>query len=202
MGSGLTYEALLKQYIQIKNELSFCAEGLQTQGIESLYEVGCGSGANLYLFEQDGIRCGGVDYSQSMIECAKTVLTSGDLVCDEAINLETETKYDAILSNSVFSYFVDEKYALEVLERMYKKANYSIGIIDIHDKEKEQDFITYRKKTVKDYEKRYQNLPKLFYSRQFFLDFAVKHHMNIKFAYSNIPGYWNNDFVFQCFMYK
>lgn len=202
MEGGLTYEALVDQYQRIKKELSFYAEDTEVQPMKSVFEVGCGSGANLYLFENDGIQCGGLDYSEHLIEGAKQVLHTTDVSCDEAIHLKTEPKYDAVLSNSVFSYFVDEKYAYSVLEKMYEKAKHTIGIIDIHDIEKKEDFICFRKKNVKDYEKRYQNLPKFFYSKQFFLEFAESHNMDIKFTHSNTKDYWNNDFVFNCYMYK
>lgn len=195
------YSDWLKQYAQIKHELGFNKNDAMYT-FESVFEVGCGSGANLYLFEQDGVHCGGLDYSENLINCAGKVLETKDLICDEASNLPTGIKYDAILSNSVFSYFQDESYAQTVLEKMYEKTNHSIGIIDIHDIDKKEEFLSYRKKSIKDYEERYKNLPKLFYSRNFFLDFAVRHCMDIKFAFSDVNNYWNNDFVFNCYMYK
>lgn len=206
LDGGLTYEALMEQYNQIKQRL-FCPERYGEVTDKKLseggvYEVGCGSGANLYLFENEGIRCGGLDYSEQLVKSAKRILRTEDITCDEAVNLSTELKYDAVLANSVFSYFTDEIYARNVLEKMYKKANNVIGIIDIHDIEKKNDFISYRKKIVKDYEKRYENLPKFFYSKQFFVDFAESHNMAVAFTNSAIEGYWNNDFVFNCYMYK
>jgi len=199
IGDGLTFEALVKQYEQIKHSLSF---GLNHNFIKSVYEVGCGSGANLYLFEKDGIECGGLDYSENLIEIAKGILFSKDLCCTEAINVPVVQKYDAILSNSVFSYFISEEYARIVLEKMYQKSNYSLGIIDIHDTNKKNEFINYRKETIPDYEERYKNLPKLFYTKDFFADFAYTHDMEIKFETSEVEGYWNNEYVFNCYMYK
>lgn len=201
-GNGLTYEALLAQYRCIKKELFFAKDSETGRTIRSVYEVGCGSGANLFLLENDGIQCGGIDYSQVLVESAKKVLRSQDILCDEAVNMPEEPKYDAMLSNSVFSYFVDEGYAYAVLEKMYQKTNCTIGIIDIHNIEKKEDFIAYRKRNVADYEERYKNLPKLFYAKQFFMDFAESHGMDIKFTHSNTKGYWNNDYVFHCYMYK
>lgn len=202
VGEGMTYEALYNQYVQTKNELSFSSQNLAMDYIKSVYEIGCGSGANLYLFEKDGIQCGGIDYSDSLIRIAKKVLKTNDLICDEAINISSDKKYDAILSNSVFSYFPNKEYAYSVLEKMYEKATRSIGILDIHDEKKELDFIEYRKKTIEDYEERYKNLPKLFYPKKFFIDFAKQHNLDIKFVNSNMEGYWNNDFIFHCYMYK
>lgn len=41
--------------------------------MKSIYEVGCGSGVNLYLFEKlKNIKCiGGCDYSEPLIKIAK-----------------------------------------------------------------------------------------------------------------------------------
>lgn len=198
---GPEYEEWIRQYKQIKRELTFNKnEGNYV--LSSVFEVGCGCGANLYLFERDGIRCGGLDFSEGLIKSAKEVLASEDLTCDEAVNMETDVMYDVVISNGVFSYFTDEAYALSVLEKMYKKAKYSIGLTHIHDVSKKEAWISYRKKTIEDYEERYENLPKLFYSKEFFLDFASAHGMDIKFAFPDVEKYWNNDFVFNCYMYK
>lgn len=201
VGEGLTYEAIIEQYKKIKENLSITKDN-KVVPITSVYEVGEGSGANLFMFEQDGICCGGIDYSESLVEISRYVLKSEDLECNGAVNMKIMPEYDAVLSNSVFSYFPDKKYARKVLEKMFLKAKRSIGIIDIHDKEKEMEFKAYREKTIENYEERYRGLPKYFYSKEFFTDFARNHGMDIRFAESDMPGYWNNKFVFNCFMYK
>ena len=198
----LAYDEFYSQYIQTKNELEFNAT-TQKKEIKSIFEVGCGCGANLYLFQRDGIKVGGIDYSSSEIEIAKGVLEAPkELICDEATNLSCEIMYDAILSNSVFSYFDGYDYAYEVLEKMYKKAEYSIGIIDIHDADKKDAFISYRKQVIENYEERYKDLPKFFYEKQFFLNFAETHNMSIRFSKPSMKEYWNNDYVYNCFMIK
>ncbi len=75
--------------------------------------------------------------------------------------------YDAVFSNGVFHYFPNDKYALEVLEKMFQKANWAIGIADLRDKEKEEAYIAFRKKNIENYEERYNGLPCLFYSQNF-----------------------------------
>lgn len=202
VGEGLGYEQLYDQYVEIKNELEFHARK-QRRPIKSLFEVGCGSGANLYLFQQDGVDIGGVDYSSAEIEIAGKVLHNPkELVCDEAVNISSEMKYDAVLSNSVFSYFESYDYAERVLELMYRKTKYSIGLVDIHDADKKEDFIAYRKQIIEDYEERYEGLPKFFYEKSFFSDFAKRHDMSIRFLQSGVWGYWNNDYVFNCFLVR
>lgn len=197
---GLDAEALMSQYEMTKRNLSW-GMNFATE-LSSVYEVGCGSGANLFLFESDGLKCGGIDFSQSLINIAESVLGTDDLTCDEAVNMSGEGQYDAVLSNSVFSYFPDEQYAERVLEIMLKKSRFSIGILDVHDREKKEDFVNYRKRTIENYEELYKDLPKLFYSRAFFESFAEKHNLDIRFPKYDMPGYWNNEFVFHCFMYK
>lgn len=197
VGEGLTYETFMEQYRQIKAAL-----GVGVNNIKSVYEVGCGSGANLYLFENDGMVCGGVDYSGKLVECSKWILKSSDIICAEAIDMDVNSQYDAVLSNSVFSYFPNEEYALEVLEKMFQKAVFSIGIIDIHDEEKKDDFYAYRRTVMEDFDERYKNLSKLFFSKSFFQEFAEKNQADILITNSKMNGYWNNEYVFNCFMYK
>lgn len=200
-GNGREYQWWIDEYLQIKYE--FFYTGNRDKGpIKSVYEVGCGSGANLYLFEQDGIRCGGIDYSENLLGSARKVLCTDDLICDEAIHIPVGDAYDAVLSNAVFHYFPNEQYAWEVLEKMYQKANWAVGITDLRDKEKEKDYIAFRKKNIKDYEKRYDGLPCLFFTKSFFLDFASRHHADIKFTISDMREYWNNEYAFNCYIYK
>lgn len=192
--------SFLGQLYEINKEINFTLK--DDKNIESIYEVGCGSGANLYIFESLGYRTGGIDYSESLIDTAKKVLKSDDILCDEAINIEASIKYDTVISNSVFSYFPDYDYTAAVLDKMMEKTNRTIAIIDIHDLRLKKEFIEYRKRICEDYEERYRNLPKLFYPKTFFLEFAEKNNLDVKFSISDVKGYWNNPFVFSCYYYK
>lgn len=154
------------------------------------------------MFEKDGFRCGGLDYSSSLIEIARSVLQSTDIICGDAIDCPVTPLYDAILSNSVFCYFESEEYAFSVLEKLVEKANYSIGLIDIHDISTYEDYISFRKRTIDNYEEKYASLPKLFFSKESFVRFAEKHELEVVFTDSEVKGYWNNPFVFNCFLYK
>ncbi len=196
---GMTYDALFCQYTQIKNKMSIY------NSFSSIYEVGCGCGANLYLFQNDSFKIGGIDYSAGLIDYAKKALNDEsvlELDCDEAINMNTDIIYDACLSNSVFSYFPDYDYAEKVLDKMLSKSRNCLALIDIHDVDKKDDFLEYRRKLIKDYDERYRNLPKLFYSKDFFKNFANKNNLEIVFEESSVTGYWNNEFVFECYMYR
>ena len=70
------YEAFLHEWERISDKIL-----KQTGGFSSIYEVGCGSGVNLYLFQKlKGISViGGCDYSETLIEMANKVLKSDDI---------------------------------------------------------------------------------------------------------------------------
>lgn len=191
----LTFDAFYEQYGEIRDNLQ------KYRQMHSVYEIGCGSGANLYLFERENYVCGGIDYSSGLTAIARQVLETEDIVCAGAADVPTDRRYDAVFSNSVFSYFDDTVYAECVLEKMCRKAKNAVGLLDIHDIEKKEAFTLYRRQIVEDYDNRYKNLPKLFYSKNFFEDFAKRHRMKICFMESHMKGYWNNPFVFSCYMY-
>ncbi len=198
-GGNVSEDALLAQFDQIDQKVNLHRK------CESLFEVGCGSGANLLMFSQKGMEVGGIDYSKQLIDFAEKYLDKThvrELVCDEAINMGTDVKYDAGLSNGVFSYFTNYDYAEAVLEKINDKCRYSIVLADINNLDKKEDFIAFRKKAVENYDELYKNLPKLFYPRSFFEDFAKKHGLTIEFYKSEVSGYWNNDFTYNVCLYR
>lgn len=171
----------------------------------SVFEVGCGSGANLYFFKKDGFKVGGSDYAENLLAIAKKVLGEENLIeCieGEAVNLPTEIKYDAIFAAAVFYYFSDLNYVEKCLDKMLDKTLYSIGIIRTLDAEKKDDYLKYRREQIKNYDELYKDLPKLFISKDFFKEYAAKNDLEIKFDQHHIEGFWNEPFNFDCFMYK
>lgn len=197
---GISYASFLGQHREMKERL--CRGLPQGETLQSVYEVGCGSGANLFLLEHDGIACGAVDYSPTLLESAKQVLRTTDLRCDEARELPVEPNYDAVISVSVFGYFTDERYAETVLEKMCQKARHSVGVLELADAEKKDAYISYRKQIIPNYEERYKGLPRQFYSKDFFEAFARKHDMDIGISPLNMRDYWNSQFYFDCYLYK
>jgi len=107
-----------------------------------------------------------------------------------------------VISVSVFGYFTDEAYAETVLEKMYQKARYTVGILELPDAEKRDAYTTYRQQVIPDYEARYKGLPRLFINKKFFIEFARSHNINIEFCPVNLHGYWNSRFYFDCYLYK
>lgn len=158
----LSYEAFIENYYyETRDNLScFDANIYAPIQLQSVYEVGCGSGANLYLFEQDGISCGGIDYSTNLISSARQVLYTADLCCGEAKDISVTPQYNSVLSDGVFCYFKDKLYARQVMEKMCEKATYSVGILQIQDQKKEDEYLKYRRANIKNFDEKYKNLPK------------------------------------------
>ena len=196
MEGGLPLDTFVGQDAQMR-------ELLQLTPGKSVFEVGCGAGANLYLMARAGITVGGTDYAASLIDIARKVLPDArELSCGEADQLSAAQTYDAVFSAGVFSYFVDTDYAHRVLTRMFEKSRGALGLLEVHDVEKEEAYHAYRRATIPDYDERYKGLDKLFYDRTFFADFARAHDLHITFPTVDMPGYWNTPFIFNCFMYR
>lgn len=188
---------------------SFLAQDAQMRELlrlspgKSVFEIGCGAGANLYLFARDGITVGGMDYAETLVEVARKVLPNAvELYCGGADVLINKYTYDAVFASGVFPYFPDEAYAEQVLNLMLKKSTGAVGIMGLHDIEKKADYLAFRRATIPNYDELYRNLTRFFYTRTFFEDFARTHNLRIAFPEMDLPGYWNTPFIFNCFMYR
>ena len=194
LNGGATAESLIKQYETLKATLNLSAG-------QNIFEVGCGAGAQLYLFARDGFEVGGLDYSATLIDIAKKVLPdTTELICAGANELPTNKKYDAVFSNGVFIYFDDLPYAERVLEKMLKKSRRAVAVLDIYDKELEEIHMNHRRQTIENYDERYKDLPKLFYPRSFFKKFASRYDLSIRFEKNELENYVNAPFTYHCFM--
>ena len=170
---------------------------------KSVYEVGCGAGANLYLMEREGVTVGGADYAEGLVETARAVVPDArEMGAMEAADIPTEEKYDAVYSCGVFSYFPDHAYATRVLERMLEKSRYAVGITELHDRAKRQDYLAFRRANIPNYDERYEGLGRLFFRREFFEEFAARHDLRLVFPNLEMANYWNTPFLFTCFMYR
>lgn len=171
--------------------------------IKSVYEVGCGSGVNLYLF-QNRIKeavLGGIDYSRGMTDIAKNVISSTDLVCGSADNIDVQKKYDLVMADSVFQYFSGEEYAEDVLHKMIMKSNKIVYISEIHDVNLKEEWLAYRRQSMENYDQVYEGLDKIIYSKEWIVDIAKKHNRQVIFTKSDNPEYWNSRYIFNCFIF-
>lgn len=120
----------------------------------------------------------------------------------EAVDISVDGKYDMVFSDSVFAYFPNENYGKAVLEKMYEKAKKVIVISEVFDKSLQAECECYRRKKFSDYDKRYEGLDKIFYSKGMFLEFAKKHRCTVKFSNVENEYYWNSRYLFNCYIYK
>lgn len=193
------YEAFFEEWHKMTERIE------QNVGnIASAYEVGCGSGVNLYLFQQlkklGGV--GGCDYSEAQIRLAHKVVKAEDLYCMEADHISTEPKYDLILADSVFQYFQNPEYGMRVLEKMWEKANKIVVITEIHDEEKKEEHLNFRRQCVENYDEKYKGLDKTFYTKEMFQKFAEKTGAECQIVKPGNELYWNNKYVFDCYLIK
>lgn len=194
------YESFYEQCQKMRDKIIAGCDGT----LESVYEVGCGSGVNLYVFQKflPQLIVGGMDYSAPLIQIAKNVIESNDLSLGEALQIESEDKYDVVLSDSVFQYFQSPEYGMKVLEKMYDKAKKMIVVTEIHDMELFEEHMEYRRSCVENYDEKYKGLEKTFYKKQDFINFAKEKQCRYEIIKPDNKIYWNNEYVFDFYLYK
>lgn len=193
------YEAFFEEWNKMENRIEQLAGN-----VASVYEVGCGSGVNLYLYQQLKKQAivGGCDYSETLVQLAGRVIQTKDLRCMEADCISAEPKYDLVLADSVFQYFQTPEYGMRVLEKMWEKANKIVVITEIHDEEKKEEHLNFRRQCVENYDEKYKGLDKTFYTKEMFQKFAKKTGAECRIVKPENELYWNNKYVFDCYLIK
>lgn len=139
--------------------------GIQTG--DSVFEIGCGSGAFLYALKEV-VQCeiAGADYSAGLIAAARKVFPMNRFDVTNATELDTSEQYDVVISHSMFHYLalVD---ASEVIRRMLSKTRRTIGIFDLPDLQTRDSAERMRRGTLPEgeYEKKYQGLIHTYYEK-------------------------------------
>lgn len=176
--------------------IEFIADKTLLQTEESIFEVGCGSGAFLYPFYSQGHAVGGIDYSHTLIRIAREVMPKADFSVSEAISLETEAKFDVVLSNSCFHYFSDLNYAEKIVNAMFTKARKTVAILEIPDLATKAQSEQARASLLPEgeYENKYKGLEHLYYDKKWFKELAQKHGADVEIFGQQISNYGNNNF--------
>jgi ubiquinone/menaquinone biosynthesis C-methylase UbiE len=172
---------------------------------DKVLEIGCGSGAFLYPLLDSGIEIYGIDYADNMIKVCQKVMGSGIFEVAQADSIPfANNLFDVIISHSVFIYFPSLEYAEKVIKEISRtlKTKGSVGILDVNDLDKKNDFIAYRKKKLgeEEYMRLYKNLNQQFYSKEWFEDMAEKYGFGCETEAQSISNYGNSEFRFNVFM--
>lgn len=188
-----------QEWMEMYNRLMEIAK----DNIHSVYEVGCGSGVNLYLFKNriPDVVVGGIDYSEGLVKMARSVTGCIDIECGSADNMDMEVKFDLVMAGAVFQYFDSLEYAETVLIKMLQKSDKIIYISELHDAELQEKWIAYRRASMEDYDKIYEGLGKMFYDRKWISDIAGRFGKKVIFTERNNPEYWNSKYEFNCFIF-
>jgi trans-aconitate methyltransferase len=185
---------------QYTHFVKYFSELINLKPDESLFEVGCGSGAFLYPLRQNKI--GGLDYSKPLIDIASEFIHTGSFTCNSATNLDTEEQYDHVFSHSVFQYLSLDQ-AQIVLSKMIQKSRKTVSILDIPNIEKREEQENERKKQLgeDDYNRKYQNLFHTYYSVDFFKNFPRLLGKNSRKVDTTVMNYSDQDFRFGIVFY-
>jgi trans-aconitate methyltransferase len=171
---------------------------------DSIFEIGCGSGAFLFLWYKEGHVVGGIDYSENLVSLAQHVMKEMNFRVSEAIKVDTDEKFDIVLSNGVFHYFRDYTYAQEVMERMIMKARKAVAILEIPDLARKEASEGARRAALPEgeYDKQYKDLKHLYYDREWFTQFSDESGYKIEIFNQNIKEYGNSQFRFNVVIKK
>ena len=174
-------------------------------GTRSLYEVGCGSGANLMMARYLGVsKLGGCDYSDSLARTAKEVTGSPDIVCCDAAVFPESPLYDAVILDSVSQYFPSLLYAESVLKRMLRKAGKYLAVLDVFDAALKAEWVEHRRAVIPSYDQRYGRLDqdKLFIHKDWLRSFSNENSLELTIYETDIEGYWNGNYTFNAIFRK
>lgn len=167
-------------------------------------ELGCGSGAFLYVLHQiTNCKIYGIDYVASHIKNAQSYLPFGNFVCAECNQIpDFGTKFDCVIVNSVAHYFPDSHYLNQVILASYKVLNQG-GIVcyaDVCDKDKENEYHDVRQSRSakpEEYFLEHKKSPHLFISKPDFEEFLLSSGFKtVRFFPHQIKEYENSQFRF------
>jgi trans-aconitate methyltransferase len=169
---------------------------------DTVFDVGCGSGAFLFPLSMNNHEVGGVDYSQPLIDLANIFFKSDAFTVNEAINIDIKKKFDIVISHSVFHYFKDLEYAREVVISMMQKSKRKMAFLDINDKSKKDKYHSIRMKCMNkvEYKEKYKGLNHMFYSKGWFEDIAQEFNLKCEIFDQDFPGYGNSNLRFNVVM--
>ena len=148
-------------------------ERIELSANDSVFEVGCGAGAFLYVLYARGYIVSGIDRSRTLVEYARSAMPHGQFDVADADTFDTTRQTDAVICNSVFLYFPSLDYANRVIRRMARKATRAVAILDVPDLATKDEAMRQRIELAggsEAYSARYAGLDHLYYARDWFVE--------------------------------
>ena len=198
------------------NITRFQSNILKIRKNSSVLDFGSGNGAFLFYFLNKFKLNKNLSFevSQPLISLQKKFINKTTFYKVHQSKDNFSEKYKKIrvdhsYCNSVFQYFVNENYALKVIEFLMNITNKSILIYDIKDNDKKNLYIqTVRKRqklSLIEYKKKYKNTPIRFYNKTFFKKILnrLNKKYSLKYKFKNLPySATDNKFGYCLIIYK
>lgn len=192
----------LEYVSHVKSRLNICPG-------QRLLEVGCGAGAFLLPFAVEGVNVCGIDYSEELIDIAKSAVPRGLFKLADANSIPFDNNvFDSVVSNAVFFYFPTYSYAEQSLSEIKRvlKPGGTAAILDVSDLELKDiaEELREREIGVDNYNRLYiaPGLSHLYFSRQWFEHFGLSNGLTVLIEDQCISGYQNSSYRFNVFLTK
>ena len=152
---------------------------------ESIFEVGCGSGAFLLPFYENNFHISGIDFSRNLIQIAKRSMPDAakNFNLTEASLLSSSPRFDMVLANHVFHYFPSLEYASIVLIQMLLKSNRAVALLGIPDSNTKDKSEAERRGLLSEgeYEKKYDGIGILYFHKDWISKIAIMNGFTAQF---------------------
>ena len=191
---NLTY----KKFITITN---FIKVNLKITKKSSILDFGSGNGAFILFFIKKFFLKNNLslEVSQPLLNFQRSFISKTKFVKTHHIKTNSldylkDKTFDYSYCNSVFQYFVNDKYAAAVLNFLIRTTKKRIIVYDIKNFDKKKQYKeTVRKRqnlTKKEYKKKYNDTPIRFYKKKFFIKTLkiLKNKYNFNYKFKNLPS--------------
>lgn len=171
---------------------------------DTIFEVGCGSGAFLYPYHVKGHTVSGVDYAPGQIEVARIAMPDRKdyLHPYEAIDISIDPKYDFVTTNQVIHFFPSLDYAETTIIKMLSKAKKTVLLAGVPDLNLKVESEKARRDILgpEKYEELYQGLENLYFDKKWLEGLAKQMGFDCHFSGHEMPGFAQNKFRFDAVM--
>ncbi len=174
---------------------------------QNLCEIGCGAGAAIFPFYNQGVNIWGADYAESLIQICRRVMPQGTFEVAEAHTTPfAANMFDIVLSSAAFIYFPNLEYAELVIQEIVRllKPHGRAAILDLNDAAQKDKCESIKRQKLGNvqYERLYKNHRHQFYDRVWFEQIAYRHHLRFEIEDQILAGYANAEFRFNVFFQK